>query len=82
VPLKHDELHSLAKRTRVLINTVGPYALYGEPVVEACASQGTSYLDCTGESPWTKDMIEKYDGLAKSTGAIVSLTMLALGANL
>ena len=62
---------SLAKKTRILINTIGPYHLYSSPVVEACARNGTHYLDVTGESPWVLDMIEKYHEIAKANHAIV-----------
>ena len=58
------------KKTRVLINTVGPYHLYSSPVVEACAKNGTHYLDVTGESPWVLEMIEKYHDIAKANHAI------------
>ena len=59
------------KKTRVLINTIGPYHLYSSPVVEACAKNGTHYLDVTGESPWVLEMIEKYHDIAKANHAIV-----------
>ncbi|PGH23754.1 hypothetical protein AJ80_02184 [Polytolypa hystricis UAMH7299] len=68
---KKEEMGHLARRTRVLINCVGPYHLYSTPVVEACAEQGTHYLDVTGEFPWIKEMINKYEEKAKSTGAIM-----------
>lgn len=66
-----NELNALAKQTKVLITTVGPFYLYGKPVVEACVNNGTHYLDCTGETPWVKDMVEQYHEKAKKTGAIV-----------
>ncbi|KKZ67649.1 hypothetical protein EMCG_06709 [[Emmonsia] crescens] len=71
VQLQAVELDLLAKRTRVLLNCVGPYHLYSTPVVEACANNGTHYLDVTGEMPWVKEMIEKYHEKAKETGAII-----------
>ena len=43
--LTPKDLDRLVKKTRVLLNTVGPYHLYGSPVVEACAKNGTHYLD-------------------------------------
>ncbi len=43
--LELAELEALAKQTRLIINTVGPYHLYGTPVVEACAKNGTHYVD-------------------------------------
>lgn len=64
-------LKVLAAKTKVLISTVGPYHLYGESVIAACAESGTHYLDVTGESPWVLDMIKKYDSVAKSNNAII-----------
>lgn len=43
--MRPDELNALAKRTRLIINCVGPYHLYSTPVVEACATNGTHYVD-------------------------------------
>jgi saccharopine dehydrogenase-like NADP-dependent oxidoreductase len=40
-----SDLEVLARRTKVLISTVGPYWKYGTPVVEACVKNGTHYLD-------------------------------------
>ncbi|KAH7329126.1 Saccharopine dehydrogenase-domain-containing protein [Stachybotrys elegans] len=65
------QLRSLVKKTKVLITTVGPYSLYGEPVFKACAETGTHYLDVTGEFPWVLRMIEKYETAAKTSGAIM-----------
>ncbi|KIW84676.1 hypothetical protein Z517_00064 [Fonsecaea pedrosoi CBS 271.37] len=69
--LTSPELTPLVKKTKVLLNAVGPYHLYSTPVVEACAQQGTHYLDVTGETPWVRDIIVKYDDTAKKTGAII-----------
>ena len=43
--LDSKELSALASKATVIINAVGPYAVYGEPVVRACVQQGTHYLD-------------------------------------
>lgn len=59
------------RKTRLLINTIGPYHLYSSPIVEACAKNGTHYLDVTGEAPWVLEMIEKYDEMAKANHAII-----------
>ena len=69
--LEKADLLRLAKTTKVLITTVGPYHKYGSAVVEACAETGTHYLDVTGEVPWVRDMIAKYHDKAKSSGAII-----------
>ena len=45
VSLNSEDLHALAKKAKLIITTVGPYHLYGTSVVEACASNGTHYVD-------------------------------------
>ena len=40
-------------------------------MVEACANNGTHYLDVTGESPWVLEMIEKFHETAKKAHAII-----------
>jgi short subunit dehydrogenase-like uncharacterized protein len=64
-----EELAAVAKKTFCLITTLGPYALFGEPAFKACAENGTHYLDCTGEVPFTLSMIKKYEAVAKASGA-------------
>lgn len=44
---------------------------YGEPVLKACAENGTHYLDSTGEVPWISSMLPKYHEQARATGAVV-----------
>jgi short subunit dehydrogenase-like uncharacterized protein len=39
----------LARQTRLIINVVGPYRLYGEAVVKAAVENGTSHVDISGE---------------------------------
>jgi short subunit dehydrogenase-like uncharacterized protein len=62
-------IDALVGSTKVIISTVGPYALYGEPVIKSCVAQGTDYCDLTGEPQWIKKMIDRYEGLAKISGA-------------
>ena len=64
-----ESLDLLCKQTRVVISTVGPYALYGEPLIKACVENGNDYCDLTGEAYWIKLMIDKYQGAAKESGA-------------
>ena len=59
----------LAQRTRVVCTTVGPYAMYGNELVKACAINGTHYCDLTGEVQWMRRMIDLYETTAQSTGA-------------
>ena len=63
------QLQALCARTRVVVSTVGPYALYGEPLVRICAQTGTDYCDLTGETQWIKRMIERYQPAARQSGA-------------
>lgn len=62
-------LEALCGQTRVVISTVGPYALYGEPLVKACAETGTDYCDLTGEAQWIRRMIHGYEKAARKSGA-------------
>lgn len=43
--LTTEDLNALVRKTQVLISTVGPYYRYSTLVVEACAKNGTHYLD-------------------------------------
>ena len=62
-------LAAMAESTRVLCTTVGPYATYGTPVVEACVEAGTDYTDLTGEVQWIRRMIDATQTRAEETGA-------------
>ncbi|KAJ4354131.1 uncharacterized protein N0V89_005864 [Didymosphaeria variabile] len=64
-----DALVALARKTRVLITTVGPFHLHGSLVMEVCATAGTHYVDSTGETPWVYEVAHKCHELAKSNGA-------------
>lgn len=50
---------------------MGPYSIYGEHAFKACAENGTHYLDVTGEVPYVKAMIKKYEKTAKASGAVM-----------
>ena len=63
------ELQALCAQTRVVVSTVGPYALYGSPLVKVCAETGTDYCDLTGEVQWIARMIEQHEETARQTGA-------------
>jgi short subunit dehydrogenase-like uncharacterized protein len=62
-------LELIARRTRVIITTVGPYQLHGEPLLAACVQAGTDYVDLCGEPGWMAQMIAKYEAQAKASGA-------------
>lgn len=64
-----SSLDEMVKDTRVIITTVGPYAVYGTELVKAAIENGTSYCDLTGEPQWCDVLIDKYDAAARKTGA-------------
>ncbi|NRQ51217.1 saccharopine dehydrogenase family protein [Aeromicrobium stalagmiti] len=64
-----DSMAALAKSTRVLITTVGPYVQHGEPAVKAAAEAGIAYVDLTGEPEFVDQMWLKYHETAQRTGA-------------
>jgi short subunit dehydrogenase-like uncharacterized protein len=62
-------LGRLCDDTKVVVSTVGPYALYGEPLVKVCAESGTDYCDLAGETQWIQRMIRTYERTAHKSGA-------------
>ncbi len=64
-----DSLLTLARQTRVVCTTVGPYAKYGTPLVAACVEAGTHYCDLTGEVQWMARIIPQYQDAAEASGA-------------
>jgi short subunit dehydrogenase-like uncharacterized protein len=64
-------LRELCASARVVVSTVGPYALYGEPLVKACAESGTDYCDLSGEVQWIRRMVQRYQATARNSGARV-----------
>ena len=67
----HDprSLAELARRTRAICSTVGPYALHGSELVAACADSGTHYCDLSGEVHWMRHMIDAHEARAMASGA-------------
>lgn len=66
-----EALAALAKRTKVVLNLVGPYALHGRPVIEACVAGGADYVDLTGEIPFVRRVISDFDEAARAAGVKV-----------
>lgn len=61
-------LENLAGRTRVLLTTVGPFDMHGEPVVAACVAGGCDYVDITGEPAFVARVIDRYHHPAQAQG--------------
>lgn len=64
-----DQLKAMVSQTKLIVSTVGPYALYGEPLVKVCSEHGIDYCDLAGEAQWIAKMIGKYGAAAKESGA-------------
>jgi short subunit dehydrogenase-like uncharacterized protein len=62
-------LKAMVERTKSVISTVGPYQFYGNDLVAICAASGTDYLDLCGEPVWMRQMIDKHEAAAKTSGA-------------
>jgi len=55
----------MARGTRVVATTVGPYRREGLKVMEACADAGTDHADLTGEVLFVRESNER-DGRRRS----------------
>jgi short subunit dehydrogenase-like uncharacterized protein len=64
-----NSLKRMCEATKVIVSTVGPYALFGETLVKTCAALGTDYCDLTGEVQWIAKMLARYEDVAKISGA-------------
>jgi len=62
-------LQALMEQTRLVLTTVGPYQLYGNELVAACASAGVDYVDLCGEPAWMRQMIDAHEAAARASGA-------------
>jgi len=64
-------LRAMCASTRLVISTVGPYALYGDTLVKVCAETGTHYCDLTGETQWIAAMQDANEDAAIKSGALI-----------
>lgn len=53
----------------VLVSTVGPFARWGAPAVEAAIDAGCAYIDSTGEPPFIRRVFEEWGPRAAAAGA-------------
>lgn len=63
-----EGLDAIAEQAHVILNTAGPFALYGDLLVDACVRKQTHYVDITGETPWVKSLIQRYHAKASADG--------------
>ena len=64
-------LISMTARARIVVNAVGPFRFYGEPVVRACIASRCDYVDITGEPEFMERIELKYGAAASSAGVII-----------
>ncbi len=62
-------LDAMCQRATVICTTVGPYAKYGNKLVEACIKNKTHYCDLAGEVQWMRRMIDQHQDAAVAAGA-------------
>ena len=62
-------LQAMIAQTKSVVTTVGPYLLYGNELIAACAASGTDYFDLCGEPPWMRRMIDAHQATAQRSGA-------------
>ncbi len=74
VEVAHDvqPLAELFDGASVVLNTVGPFAQHGPPVVEACLAAGCHYLDTTGEQDWLIVCDEQYGPQMAAKGLLLA----------
>jgi len=66
-----SSLLGMASQAKVVLNCVGPYRFYGEPVVEACVEAGSHHVDISGEPQYLEKMQLKYHQKAVENGVYV-----------
>nr|GMC95178.1 probable mitochondrial saccharopine dehydrogenase-like oxidoreductase At5g39410 [Ipomoea batatas] len=64
-------LRRVASQAKIILNCVGPFHLYGEPVVAACVDVGCDYLDITGEMEFVERMEGTYHDRAVKKGSLI-----------
>ncbi len=61
-------MRAVAGAARVVLSTAGPFALYGDALVEACVAGRTHYADITGETVWARSLIDRHHAAAARDG--------------
>ena len=64
-----ESVRALVDEGDVLVSTVGPFARFGSPAVEAAIAAKAIYVDSTGEPPFIRRVFERWDGPARDAGA-------------
>ena len=62
-------IEGMVSKTKCVLTTVGPYQLYGNDIVSACAKSGIDYVDLCGEPGWMYEKINELTETARETGS-------------
>ncbi|MFL5843907.1 MAG: saccharopine dehydrogenase family protein [Solirubrobacteraceae bacterium] len=63
-----DSVRALVQRGDVLVSTVGPFARWGRPALDAAIGGGAHYIDSTGETPFIREVFEHFGPGAQAAG--------------
>ena len=66
-----DSVRALVGPGDVLVSTVGPFLVRGEPAVRAAVDAGATYLDATGEPPFLRRVFEEHGPRAAGRCALI-----------
>ena len=61
-------VRALVERGDVLVSTVGPFARWGGPAVQAAIASGANYIDSTGEPEFIREVFERHGPGAEAAG--------------
>lgn len=83
-----EALTELCRGAKVICNTVGPFASYGDEVVQAALDAGCHYVDTTGEQNWVLHARDNYgqkfadEGLLLAPSTAYMHTLSDIAANI
>uniref|UniRef100_A0AAZ3PQK5 Saccharopine dehydrogenase-like oxidoreductase n=1 Tax=Oncorhynchus tshawytscha TaxID=74940 RepID=A0AAZ3PQK5_ONCTS len=66
-----DSLAAMCKQAVIVLDCVGPYRFWGEPVVKACVENGAHCIDICGEPQFLESMQLNYDSQAADKGVYI-----------
>jgi short subunit dehydrogenase-like uncharacterized protein len=66
-----ESLNTMCKQAKLILNCVGPYNYYGEPVVKACIENKTHHLDVSGEPKFLEKIQLDYNDKARESNIYV-----------
>ncbi|CBL43801.1 conserved hypothetical protein [gamma proteobacterium HdN1] len=65
-----QSVYQLVKEGDVLVSTVGPFARWGSPALDAALAAKAHYLDSTGEPAFVRRVFEQYNERARQNGRV------------